>query len=192
VVEGIGGMMPDDKLKQELLRRQLPPKVLDEAQQGFRGAIAGKNLGSTPDEWSGKKAMLPLPPAMFIPDPLISGTPEFSRWAKQLLDLDSQTKDGITGIHMKPNRAIDAVLGEAAFSVEDWPRTGLLGVYDRINHDIAVNPRLAKPNEREDPAYVRQLMLDTLVHELSHAAGHDEETADKIGNEAAKHLPERK
>jgi hypothetical protein len=120
-----------------------------------------------------------IQPSVFQPDPLVIGSPWLAKLARTIIDLDPVAKESISKVTLGPTRAsIDETLEQfpsGRLGNDGWghlPGNNLLGVYARrVEQDIALNPRLLEDTDK---------LFDVLVHEVAHAAGHDEAGADGV------------
>ena len=124
----------------------------------------------------------PPPPTIFQPDPVVAGSPEFARMATRLLDLDPKVKAGVHRVTQGPGySAINALLG-AGLSPDWLGPQGLEGAY--THGDISVKPwgpssDITNPDSTD--------VLNSLIHEIAHASGKDDDEAYPAGSLAQKY-----
>ena len=123
----------------------------------------------------------PPPPAWFLPDPAVVGSPFMARTAKRLLDIDPMVKQKVKRVVAGPVNGVIQDLFRAQIDPAKYEYTNLLGMFDRRNGDVSVNPRLSQYGTIQPETDMRHQLLETLVHELSHAAGHGESGARRGG-----------
>ncbi len=124
-------------------------------------------------DWDSNLPVVP-PPSMFQPDPFVVGSPEESRLAKTLLDLDPTTKQRVKNIHFGPTAASMRQMVRSELPIDRFAGTTLLGIIDQSKGhegEIGINPGLAGMKS-----------LNTMGHEIGHAAGYGEEGAEKAGD----------
>lgn len=118
-----------------------------------------------------KEGELPAvrPPAMFQPDPPMAVSPAVARWAKRLIDLDPEMKANVTRIVGGPTTATIDLFGP------DRALKGpaILGGYQGTR-SRALPQEWGTLSIRPERHGSEADMVDTLAHELAHAAGHRE------------------
>jgi len=124
----------------------------------------------------------PPSPAMFQPDPVIAGSPEFARMATTLANLDPRIKAGVHRVTQGPGYSGIKALTDMGLSPDWLGPQGLEGAY--AHGDISVKP-WGPSSDIRDPNSTG--VLDTLIHEFSHASGKDEESAMAAGGLAEKY-----
>jgi hypothetical protein len=113
---------------------------------------------------------LPQRPTMFQPDPLVIGSPDYARRAKELYDLDPRTKSNI------------GIISTAPTSKSMWKTAKDQTTYDPVNPAdfIGIVDKVSKPGDtglRQNiysvPEYEhgREVAMRTLAHEIGHTAG---------------------
>ena len=119
-----------------------------------------------------------LPPPSGMPMPFMLGA-DTARYLRMLQDLDPLIAEGVSSVSTGPNSARIAsllkenpeLLGVGRRAV---PNTNSLGTFNLKDESVYLNPRLRG-----------EALFQTLAHELSHGAGTNEESADRIGQQAA-------
>lgn len=117
-------------------------------------------------------------PGIFQPDPFVVGPPEMARAAQRLMDRSPKVKQNVSGIiaGLSSTRMRDMLnqmneaedMGRPAIAVkpEDYRYSNILGEYGLGKaKDISINPRFFVEDTGDYD------WLDTLKHELAHAAG---------------------
>ena len=149
-----------DKLEAELLKRSNvnTKQSMDDYADHLRKARRRPYVmgGHRPTEELPKISR----PAEFLPDPLVIGDQFSSVLARELLNLDPHTKSNVSHIMMGPTRGTMDRVSMDNLPIDSFMNTNLMGLYDKRNKQIAVNPRL----EGAD-------LIRTLIHEIAHAAG---------------------
>ena len=157
--------MPQDKLEQTLVKREMAPEqkeLLEQITEALRGS-------RPPFPTFGEPPSVP-PPSMFQPDvPVVGGGPAFAKAARMFLDLDPRTKQKVSKVVMGPTRGSINGMIESGMKPDEFADTNLSGVYSYEDRSIGINPK-------DDP--VERAV--TLIHELSHAAGANEKRAQLI------------
>lgn len=107
-------------------------------------------------------------PSMFQRDPLVVGSPANATMAKNILDLDPKTKSNVSSVTFGPTKGSMDEMVRSNINPGHFEGTSLLGVYGLDNHAIGVQPGMSQKEN-----------LDTLIHEIAHAAGYGESGAQK-------------
>lgn len=172
-----------DELRQELLARHAPtymddlsPNMKDLLQTIFM-SLRGKQADSQ------KIPELPPSPAGFQPDPPMVMSPKNARLTKTILDLDPYIKRGVKSIVQGPTSGSMSFMQWKKEPVDTFPMSRLLGVQNPADRSIGINPDIPSGYEVVSPSIRSKGMgfLNTLIHELTHAAGYNnEETPNNV------------
>jgi hypothetical protein len=104
------------------------------------------------------------PPPNFRSEPMVVGDQDFLKRVQQLLQRYPQLRGQVPQIRQGPTEAsMREFTVNSKLPSDSFGGTTLAGIYDRQTHDIGINPSLS-PKDLDE----------TLVHEASHALGHDE------------------
>ena len=143
-------------------------------------------------------------PAAFDPDPQIlgGGDPLFARAVRGLMASNPDLKRKVKSIQIGANDTVGdefadqrqrrlekysyppkinklSYLDQLIFpQIDDYPNTNLLGIFSQKAKNISLNPTLSMTAPYSPQENKRGSMLQTLVHELSHAKGEPEIGAD--------------
>jgi len=173
-------VMVDRALKKMPKAKESRPKQYDEieehyrkgSKEGFIGRLrdATDNLNKivagvpTRDEFG--TPPLPPAPARFQKDVPVVGGPIIAQEARKMLDIDPLTKTMVSKIAVAPTQGSVAEMIKSKLPPGSFGRTNLLGVYSPFgSKEIGLQPG-------------REGWRRTLIHELGHAAGWEEEGAE--------------
>jgi hypothetical protein len=135
--------------------------------------LSAKQLDQTRDLYSaGKPASeLPARPSIFQADPFVSGPPELAKLVEQLTRLAPHMKEGLRGVQSGPTPGVMEQMLRRDEPIERYTKASLLGARDPQRGDVSINPRVLPGGDMDSD------FLETVIHELAHAAGQDERGA---------------
>jgi hypothetical protein len=167
--------MPNELSRYLLTRPEGPQQPMSAEEQALRDVLNKPDM-----EWlrakDGITLAVPRNP-MFAPDPLVIGQPEVARMVRKVLRVAPNVGTRTKRIQMGPTAATAEVLGEAGIPVDRYSDTQLKGTADSRRGDISLNPSLVQKDYDSN----REL-ANTVVHELTHAVGYDDDVAYPVGD----------
>lgn len=113
--------------------------------------------------------------------PLVVGKPETARLVESLLNIAPELRGTFRKIQVGPSEDVMPQLINSGFNADEFPITNLLGTTNLKTRNISLNPRLE--DEKSN-----QFMIETLLHELTHAGGYGETYAYPMQENAPKQL----
>lgn len=126
---------------------------------------------------------LPARPPMFESDPLVVGSPELGRLVHMLLQANPELRPKVKSVVDAPTARSMRISRPGAGTRVGYDG-GLYGLVDDAKGEIGLNPYMLQ----DEPYSLSGLefsfrvpsKVSTLVHELAHTAGQDEQGADRV------------
>lgn len=118
--------------------------------------------------------VLPPRPYPFKPEPFVNN-PLAQQLLHRMLNKAPAIGSSLRRVTVGPTDDIVDRLAPTQFNVNDFPQTNLGGTTNTLTNNVSLNPRLVQGPDRN-------LLLDTLAHELTHVAGHDDDVAYDVGH----------
>lgn len=185
-----------EKLKPRLLGVKAKPNIIGPDEQVLRDLL-NKQDDTTPLNLNLFSDTLPevkhAPP--FRQEPLVIGQPKTAKTVDEILKIAPELRGKSKRILIGPDESAIRILQQEGRSPYSYGNTFLDGTHNRYTGNISV-----APNQQDNPD--NSEMVNTLVHELSHTRGYDDNSptdnpssAYYVANKAPKslmHVPPHK
>jgi hypothetical protein len=163
---------------EEVTTRAVEPDELGEMAGGedwWRTAVAQPQKSINMPE-------LPAKPSIFEPDPPVIADPLTARLVWMMMNQQPDLRKQVSKVQMGPTAGAMHEMMKTGST--DYSNSGLAGVFDTRNKEISINPMLNHEPVHGLTYEGHQIripsILETLVHEIEHAKGGDEETAQGV------------
>lgn len=198
--------MPDDKKLEQVLVKRLDPRAAEMLNNRWgelkKSRIRQEQMIDPPPFRSIHDILVNMPPVPEQPwqfrmdaEPFV-GNSTVQKMVRELIQATGNNFPKVNGIRVGPTQGVIEEFGEQGdrggpkISPYDYDDTNLGGLHDRQRKEISLNPRYARGIGAYSPDYldIPELadlnddeLFRILVHELTHAAGGTEATADDVG-----------
>lgn len=137
-----------------------------QAMEKLLGMINKRPIGTSPGSVEGVGELPPVPRApAFRPYPNILGGRGLARAVDKALKVAPEMQGSFSKVSYAPTDGVVGEMSRSGIPPIDFPNTNLLGLHDRKDRSIYINPNLKSSLGELD---------STLIHEMSHAQGNNE------------------